>query len=1033
MRKLTYILLFSLLLTGCSGIKQGWRNFNAYYNTFYNTKQYYSLGLDQNLRQTPEFNPYRPIRVHLPPGSAGSNDFQRAIEGGSSILRDHENSKYLLPAIFVIGRSYYYRSEFFSALEKFQELERLAEGKLREEAFFWQGRTYLELGNYPGGIQQLEYGLDGIDEWDPVVLSNVRLLLAELYTAVENYERAISFLEAGLQTVADQNLAGRAYFLKGQLYEEMDLDVQALAAFSSVNEFRVDFDLEYHARKKEAETARRLGYYSQAETIFRRLERDDKFTSFRAEMRYEIARTEQLSGNHVSAVLRYRELLEDRTVVLTPLIIAMTNYGLAEVYRDAYTDYTTAAEYFSRAASQRIDAQLLPSHFKATEMAESFGAYARLRAEIARKDSLLGLSELSDEELERFILQVQADEQQRLEVEQRSSRELVRFSPEEELLATESAGETSEFGFLNISNPAVMNEASLRFQAVWGDRPLADNWRRSAVLSGSRFDQMIVLDDEGGQTDLAGEAGSGGLLARVDLGEIPFTAEAREQMSSELQSLYYELGNVFFLTLDMPDSAAIYYKKVLEQEFGNNLSEMALFSLSELNLLMDREEEANYYFERLQEKSPNSVYLRRIAERLGFDPDDYSNLEQETTAERFSILQREDNGMTHAELAAGFLGLAEAERSRQARALLMFEASQSYMRAAREEMPSLEPIRHWLSEKERIDRVQREFETLRDSSRVMLNDPTLSEAEMLRWQQIAQRELQLPEIASVFPFKGAYWDSTRSILGRLETEYQTSDVIPRVRILLSELRIPESTGGIDSESAIVSAVDSLEGVTAGMRSDQIEIVPDTEAETMPERAFTDQLDGADGLRFTDSYSVSLYSYLSESRALRRAQELAAESFEVYVCRFDVENRTYWRVSTGIYSTANEALTEAERLREPYDVQNFIQRMNNSCRAIEEPVEIPQELTGLFSAENESSFTIVLYSFTDVDNAQRTANHLREIGLRAIISQARVDNQLIYRVSVGQFTSISEAISGSAYLPEPYSNQNIIVRIVHSEI
>ena len=1035
MRKLTYILLFSMLFTGCSGIKQGWRNFTAYYNTFYNTTQYYSLGLDQNLRQGHELNPYRPIRIHLPPGSAGANDFQMAIEAGSSILRDHERSKYLLPAIFVIGRSYYYRSEFFSALEKFQELESLAGGRLRQEAFFWQGLTYLEMGNFSEGIQQLEFGLEIIEEWDTEIFSEIQLLLAQLHTAMGNYELAIEYLESGINGISGQNKKGRALFLMGQLHEELNEDIRARYAFAGVNDYRVDFDLEYQARKREAEVSRRLGEFSRAETIFRRLERDDKFLTFRAEMRYEIARTYQLSGKYSEAVLRYRSLLEERSVALTPLIIALSNYGLGEIYRDAFQDYTTASEYFNQAASQRIDSRFLPSDFDARAMAESFGAYARLRGEIARRDSLLGLSMLSDEELEQFILEVQSGEQQRLEEQQRDLRQQEFSQPEGELLAVEVGADETGFGFLNSNNPVLLNEASLQFQTVWGDRPLADNWRRSAVLSGSRFDQLLLLDQDGEEIDLTEET-DGGIFAKLNLGDIPFTEEAREQMKAELESLYYELGNVFFLTLDMPDSAAVYYGKVIESGYSESLSEMALYSLGELALLDGREQDTAHYLKLLASEMPGSRYIRRLAERMGLDPQLYPADEFESTAERFTYLVRDQQSRSQAALAAEFIALAEREEDNEARALLLFEAVQSYMRAAREEMESLDPIRIWITEKEEVATERREFERRRDSSRVMLADTTLTEEEIVSWQEISESEFLLAERRASFPFTGAYWDSTRTLLAELASSYPASRVMPRVRILQSELNFPEEPAFDIPDHTGDRMMDDVAGDS--------ELVSDSESEhlvteTIPERVPLQERDSAleeedrGEFSFADNFSISLYSFFSESRAAERARELAEESFETYICEYQNDQTAIWRVSTGIYPSSASAYSAAEQLREPYDVQNFIQRMNSSCRRIGEPVVSPYGLTGLFSASEEGSYSIVLYSFSNVEMATVAAQPLKSKGFRVLVSERVVDEEYFYRVSVGQFATIREAVSAARALPEPYSNQNFIVRILHSDV
>jgi hypothetical protein len=135
-RKIVQITVLVFLLAGCGSLNQGWNNFTAYFNTYYNAKKFYNSGLEKNQNQQPDINPLVPIRIHESPTDAGLEDFAKAIEKGSAILREHDDSKYVVPALFIIGKSYYYRSDFFAALEKFEELDALAEGVERQEAIF---------------------------------------------------------------------------------------------------------------------------------------------------------------------------------------------------------------------------------------------------------------------------------------------------------------------------------------------------------------------------------------------------------------------------------------------------------------------------------------------------------------------------------------------------------------------------------------------------------------------------------------------------------------------------------------------------------------------------------------------------------------------------------------------------------------------------------------------------------------------------------------------------------------------------------
>ncbi|NBB76788.1 MAG: hypothetical protein GVY02_05360 [Bacteroidetes bacterium] len=76
----------------------------------------------------------------------------------------------------------------------------------------------------------------------------------------------------------------------------------------------------------------------------------------------------------------------------------------------------------------------------------------------------------------------------------------------------------------------------------------------------------------------------------------------------------------------------------------------------------------------------------------------------------------------------------------------------------------------------------------------------------------------------------------------------------------------------------------------------------------------------------------------------------------------------------------------------------------------------------------NGYSIVLHSFTDETNARQTADRLRNDNYRVIIVPRNVQDQTVWRVSVGQFSSLEEARSATNLLPPPYNQRNFIHRI-----
>src|SRR5690625_1744888 len=123
-------------------------------------------------------------------------------------------------------------------------------------------------------------------------------------------------------------------------------------------------------------------------------------------------------------------------------------------------------------------------------MDASVGRYGSTKREIASADSLLQLAELEEEECEAFVEKLRREEAEKIESELReiqAQRNQMYLAETQDTIL--EAATSTEHGFLSINNAVNLADASLQFQAVWGDRPLDDNWRRRSAVSGSGFDR----------------------------------------------------------------------------------------------------------------------------------------------------------------------------------------------------------------------------------------------------------------------------------------------------------------------------------------------------------------------------------------------------------------------------------------------------------------------------------------------------------------------------------------------------------------
>lgn len=783
---LLFVLIF---VAGCStSLKSNWRNFNAYYNTFYNAKRSYNAGLQKNLAQPREYNPLQPIKVHQEPLTAGVQDFDKAIEKGADILRKHDESKWVDDALFLIGKSFYYKKEFFSAEQKFEELLITTSRKdLQQKAVLWRGRVLLSMERFNEGVGYLsDYILEFEEEWSKENLAETRAILAQYYVSLENWEMARNELQAALPHLPHKGMRERGYFLLGQINERIGDDEAAFSAYRHVHNHFSEYRLQYLAKRKQAEVARNLGRHDVASQLFNEMVRDDKNIEYKAELDFELARTEQRRGNYKTAETIYNQLLRNPFARPSNEIAARVYYGLAEIYQYDYDDFAMAAVYYDSAAQKNVPAERLPPGFAARELAESFGNYSRLKNEIALRDSLLWLGSLNPTEFDSVLSNIRAQkmaemEQQRAEME-RQQNTLVNIDTQPEEDATTSL----KNGFLNSNNLALQQNAKMQFRAIWGDRPLADNWRvRSRIRTSAADTDNLATQNQNG-TD---NGGITPLYVEIDISNIPFTPQQQDSMRKTIAGFQYQLGNLFFLSLDMPDSAVYYFIKAVENPSSQNVTIVSLYSLSELYALSGDSLNARAYAEQLIQNFPDTEYARTLASKFDIEltPDNSSFVDEHLVFE--SIMGNDSLGvMAKAEQLKEF---SYSFSSHKLAPQALFEAIQLYVEAGKDETEYKRKFQSWfdLNKTWRLDTEQ--FKALQDSAALMAGDTSLTEEQQKYHAAFADSVLQPPNFYSAFPYKGAFWDSSRAAIERYLAGFPQGKHAAAVRKLQAELQMPE--------------------------------------------------------------------------------------------------------------------------------------------------------------------------------------------------------------------------------------------------
>lgn len=745
MRNLHFILLISIFLTGCGNtLKTSWKNFNAYYNTFYNAKRRYKDGLKKVENQPVAIDPAKPVRIHPTPLQAGSDDFQLAIEKGARILQKHPDSKWVDDAILLMGKSYYYQGEFYSAIQNFEELEQVTSvPKMHQQAIIWKGRTQLDLKQFAEGVSFLESKLRQYpDGWSNQSKGEIQALVAQHYGMLGSWEESADYLFKAVSNLRDKKLVGRTYFLLGQALEQLERFGESFNAFGDVAANFPDFEYLYWSRFKQADIARQARRFNLAFKIFQNLRNDDKNSRWRNHLLYEIARTNEMMGEPEEAEKLYKELLHNSNNRQQMQDLRMDIYfRLGKIYSENFAKYDIAAAYFdSSSAISTRSTKTKNDDKEATELANVYGEYTKLQQSIARADSLLHMGSLSKPELDSLLAKIRKQRNRVDESRGKEENEVV-ITTEQVIGDGNSTEMLGQYGYLSYKNTELKSRYKKQFRVIWGDRPLVDNWRRAEAIRNMDFNESSEKYTDQRFFD---RENSGETVAVLNLKEIPQTPQQELLLKKEKVAAQYELGNMLFLNLNMPDSARYYFHKVINSKVSEQLRPRAMYSLFEIFSTLNTVDSLEYWGNSILESYPKTEFAERVQRRLTGQPVQRQEEPAEILEERYRQIKED----TMAQKPARLKLLALEYREQKEAPRIFYSAIEAYIEQAKAG--------------------DRQFGITKFDSLSKTTDSINTDVDYL-----VKNEQQLS-------FSGPKWDSVRLAIQQFDTTFPKSALLQRV-------------------------------------------------------------------------------------------------------------------------------------------------------------------------------------------------------------------------------------------------------------
>lgn len=507
-----------------TGMTRRVQAFKARYNTYYNGSQAFIEGVESQ-REGNRDN-YMEILPFYMTGNAatrklGSGQFDRAIEKSQKTIKLHSITKkpelsarqrrsakgkallalkeynpFIHKAWFLMAEAQFRKGEYFEAASTYAYIQRLFPTRPNTvaRARVLEARCYAEMDWYYDAENLISRAER--DSFPTSLEPAKAAVLADCQIRQQQYEEAIPNILKAVRKQKGSLEKARLYFLLGQLYHRIGQDRLAYKAFGKVCSKNPPYELEFNARIKQTEVMSK-GQSRQMISKLRRMVRSDKNKDYLDQVYYAIGNIYLAQGDTVHALYAYRDGVEKSTRSGIEKGIVWLHLGqlywdreefvkAQECYAGVLGLYDKDRDDYEEVADRaKILDELLP-YAQAVELQDSLQALARMDSLERMKKIKLIIEEVKKKEKEEARQNgqgTQADQSTQNKGQNPANR-----------TGTQTKAEWYFY------NPTAVANGKKEFLRKWGQRELADDWRRSnkTVLATEEHDES-----DGGEEELS--------------------------------------------------------------------------------------------------------------------------------------------------------------------------------------------------------------------------------------------------------------------------------------------------------------------------------------------------------------------------------------------------------------------------------------------------------------------------------------------------------------------------------------------------
>lgn len=538
-------------------------------------------------------------------------DFDECIKKAAYAIERHERSNWTDDSYIIVGKARFYNREFSDAVNTFKYVNGTSPDKATQEyALIELMRTYIEQGAFSDADVVKNYLRKiGVEKKN---LAKYYLTQAHLYRLKKDYKRTLKSLDLAIAEMPRGDKKARILFLRGQLHQKLKNDAKAFESYQAVLKNKPSYEMELQARLAMLLTGDSATVYSpKTQRKLEKMLKDFKNREFLDEIYYDLAMLELKRKKYDKAVAL---LIKSSQVQGKGGQKPYTYLRLAEIHFDKLRRYEEAKAYYdSTVAILPKDEEGYEKIAKRHEVLDEFIKYLKI---VQLEDSLQRMARMSENDLEAYLdenisRQVRAEKERQKAIEKAKKKAEQAKLPTKGTLEEEKDRQNSEWYF---DNPTQVEAGKREFRQKWGNRPLADNWRRIAGISNEIDEntpkenvspkQQAQEEQEQIQSEIANRKKALKVL-------IPYTQEQMQKSLEKWENASFNLAKLYHFQLEEYSDAENTYWEIVKR-INKSQYEAEIYYLLYVLYKLQKNNRSQEVRRLLQEKFPNSVYAKLI-------------------------------------------------------------------------------------------------------------------------------------------------------------------------------------------------------------------------------------------------------------------------------------------------------------------------------------------------------------------------------------------------------------------------------------